>query len=150
MAAEVQAKLKGGEFLITASDPQDVFTPEDFTEEHQMIAQTAQQFMEQDVLPQCEQIEDQDLDLTVGLLRKAATELDLLAIDVPEKYEGLGLDKPSSTIVAEKLSRVGSFAISYGAHCGIGTLPIVYFEPKNRNNNTFPSWPRGSSLPPTP
>ena len=60
MAAEVQAKLKGGEFLITASDPQDVFTPEDFTDEHQMIAQSAQQFVEQEILPQCEQIEHQE------------------------------------------------------------------------------------------
>ncbi|MEE8461047.1 MAG: acyl-CoA dehydrogenase family protein [Acidobacteriota bacterium] len=146
MAAEVQAKLKGGEFLITASDPQDVFTPEDFTEEHQMIAQTAQQFMEQEVLPQCEQLENQDLDLTVALLRKAAAELDLLAIDVPEKYEGLGLDKPSSTIVAEKLSRVGSFAISYGAHCGIGTLPIVYFGTEEQKQQYLPKLAKGELL----
>ena len=146
MAAEVQAKLKGGAFLITASDPQDVFTPEDFTEEHQMIAQTAQQFMEQEVLPQCEQLEHQDLDLTVELLRKAAAELDLLAIDVPEKYEGLGLDKPSSTIVAEKLSRVGSFAISYGAHCGIGTLPIVYFGTEEQKQQYLPKLAKGELL----
>ena len=146
MAAEVQAKLKGGEFLITASDPQDVFTPEDFTEEHQMIAQTAQQFMEQEILPQCEQLEHQDLDLTVELLRKAAAELDLLAIDVPEKYEGLGLDKPSSTIVAEKLSRVGSFAISYGAHCGIGTLPIVYFGTEEQKQQYLPKLAKGELL----
>ena len=146
MAAEVQAKLKGGEFLITASDPQDVFTPEDFTEEHQMIAQTAQQFVEQEILPRCEQIEDQDLDLMVELLRKAAAELDLLAIDVPEKYEGLGLDKPSSTIVAEKLSRVGSFAISYGAHCGIGTLPIVYFGTEEQKQKYLPKLAKGELL----
>ena len=146
MAAEVQAKLKGGEFLITASDPQDVFTPEDFTEEHQMIAQMAQQFMEREILPQCERIEDQDLDLTVELLRKAAAELDLLAIDVPQKYEGLGLDKPSSTIVAEKLSRVGSFAISYGAHCGIGTLPIVYFGTEEQKQQYLPKLAKGELL----
>jgi len=146
MAAEVQAKLKGGEFLITASDPQDVFTPEDFTDEHQMIAESAQQFMEQEILPQCEQIEHQDLDLTVKLLRKAAAELDLLAIDVPEKYEGLGLDKPSSTIVAEKLSRVGSFAISYGAHCGIGTLPIVYFGTEEQKQKYLPKLAKGELL----
>jgi alkylation response protein AidB-like acyl-CoA dehydrogenase len=146
MAAEVQAKLKGGEFLITASDPQDVFTPEDFTDEHQMIAESAQQFMEQEILPQCEQIEHQDLELTVKLLRKAAAELDLLAIDVPEKYEGLGLDKPSSTIVAEKLSRVGSFAISYGAHCGIGTLPIVYFGTEEQKQKYLPKLAKGELL----
>ena len=146
MAAEVQAKLKGGEFLITPSDPQDVFTPEDFTEEHQMIAQMAQQFMEREILPQCERIEDQDLDLTVELLRKAAAELDLLAIDVPQKYEGLGLDKPSSTIVAEKLSRVGSFAISYGAHCGIGTLPIVYFGTEEQKQQYLPKLAKGELL----
>ena len=111
-----------------------------------MIAQTAQQFMEQEILPQCERLEDQDLDLTVELLRKAAAELDLLAIDVPEKYEGLGLDKPSSTIVAEKLSRVGSFAISYGAHCGIGTLPVVYFGTEEQKQQYLPKLAKGELL----
>ena len=101
-----------------------------------MIAQTAQQFMEQEILPQCEQLEDQDLDLTVELLRKAAAELDLLAIDVPEKYEGLGLDKPSSTIVAEKLSRVGSSTMARRGRapaCGsapAGVLMQYAEEPK--------------------
>ena len=142
MESEGKARLKGGEFLISASQPEDVFTPEDFTEEHQMIATTAERFVEQEILPRIEQIEHQDLKLTVELLRKAA-ELDLLAIDVPEKYEGLGLDKPSSTIVAEKLSQVGSFAISFGAHCGIGTLPIVYFGTEEQKQNYLPKLAKG-------
>ena len=145
MAAEVKALPKGGEFLITTSEPEDVFTPEDFTEEHQLIAQTAQQFVEQELLPRSEQIEEQDLELTVELLRKAA-ELDLLAIDVPEKYEGLGLDKPSSTIVSEKLSQMGSFAVSYGAHCGIGTLPIVYFGTEEQKEKYLPQLAKGELL----
>ncbi|MFB3068311.1 MAG: acyl-CoA dehydrogenase family protein [Acidobacteriota bacterium] len=145
MESEVTARLKGGEFLIRASEPEDVFTPEDFTEEHQMIAATAERFVEEEILPRVEQIEHQDLELTVELLRKAA-ELDLLAIDVPEKYEGLGLDKPSSTIVAEKLSQVGSFAISYGAHCGIGTLPIVYFGTEEQKQKYLPKLAKGELL----
>ncbi len=145
MESEVKARLKGGEFLISASEPEDVFTPEDFTEEHQMIAATAERFVKEEILPRVEQIEHQDLELTVELLRKAA-ELDLLAIDVPEKYEGLGLDKPSSTIVAEKLSQVGSFAISYGAHCGIGTLPIVYFGTEEQKQKYLPKLAKGELL----
>ena len=145
MTVGLEKHLKGGEFLIRESAPEDVFTPEDFTEEHQMIAETAQRFVDEELLPQAEQIEEQDLELTVELLRKAAG-LGLLAIDVPEKYEGLGLDKPSSTIVSEKLSQVASFAVSYGAHCGIGTLPIVYFGTEEQKRKYLPKLANGELL----
>ena len=145
MKVSLEKHLKGGEFLIKESEPEDVFTPEDFTEEHQIIAETAQRFVDEELLPQAERIEAQDLELTVELLRKAA-DLGLLAIDVPEKYEGLGLDQPSSTIVSEKLSEVASFAVSYGAHCGIGTLPIVYFGTEEQKHKYLPKLASGELL----
>ncbi|MDA2927964.1 acyl-CoA dehydrogenase family protein, partial [Acidobacteria bacterium AH-259-G07] len=131
--------------LIRASEPQDIFTPEDFTQEHHMIGETTQRFVDQELQPRIEQIEHQEPELTVELLRKAA-ELGLLAIDVSEKYGGLGLDKPSSTIVSEKLSQVGSFAVSYGAHCGIGTLPIVYFGTEEQKQKYLPKLANGELL----
>ena len=146
MATEQARSLaKGGEFLISETPPEDVFTPEDFTEEHQLIAETTQQFVEQEVVPQLEELEKQNLDMVVKLLRKAA-EPGLLAIEIPEKYGGLELDKPSATIVAEKLARSGSFAISYGAHAGIGTLPIVYFGNEDQKKRYLPRLASGELL----
>ncbi len=117
---------KGGSFLLDASPRQDVFTPEDFSEEHELIREMTQQFVEAEVVPRVEEIESKDWEVTTSLLRRCG-ELGLLGIEVPEKYGGESLDKVSAMIVQEQLGRVGSFAVSYGGHAGIGTLPIVYF-----------------------
>lgn len=116
----------GGRFVVEDSDPELVVTPEDFTDEQRMMAEAAQQFMEVELAPRDADIEALNYDLTVELMRKAG-DLGLLGADVPEAYGGLGLDKVSTTILAETLSRSSSFALSVGAHTGIGTLPIVFF-----------------------
>jgi alkylation response protein AidB-like acyl-CoA dehydrogenase len=117
---------RGAHFFVGTIEPDAVFTPEDLTAEHRMIAKTALDFVEGQVLPHAKTLEQQDWGLTVKLLRKAA-DLGLLAADVPEQYGGLGLDKVSSALIQENMTRGGSFALSHGAHVGIGTLPIVYF-----------------------
>ena len=114
----------GGDFLITDATPEEVFTPEDFTEEHRMIMDMAKDFLEKEIKPNVDQLEEKDHDLTLSLLSKAG-ELGLLGTDIPEEYGGIGLDKVSTTIVTEALGVAGSFAVVYGAHTGIGSLPIV-------------------------
>jgi len=118
--------VKGGSFLIEDLEPQAIFTPEDFTEDHRMIGKTARDFIDREVMPKLSQIEEQQWDITLGLMKKAG-ELGLLSVDVPEKYGGLGLDKTSSMLVAEAFGKSGSFAVTYGDQTGIGTLPIVFF-----------------------
>jgi alkylation response protein AidB-like acyl-CoA dehydrogenase len=116
----------GGEFLITDAAPEEVFTPEDFTDEHKMILETAKGFVEKEIQPIIDKLEEKDHDLVLSLLAKAG-ELGLLGTDVPEEYGGLGLDKVSTTLVAEAMGPAASFGVVYGAHTGIGSLPIVYF-----------------------
>src|SRR5690242_2954792 len=105
----------GGSFLIEETAARDIFTPEDLSEEQIMIRDMTEQFVETEVLPQAEKIEHKEWDVTVKLLRRCG-ELGLLGIEVPQKYGGESLDKVSAMIVAEKMSRVGSFAVSYGGH----------------------------------
>src|SRR5204863_5260431 len=122
---------------ISESTPDDVFTPENFTEEHAMIRDMAEQFVTEEVVPQIEKIEHKDWSVTTSLLRRCG-ELGLLGIEVPEQYGGENLDKVSAMIVAEKLARVASFADSYGGHSGIGTLPIVYFDKEEHKRKYLP------------
>lgn len=134
---ELKLGMKGGGFLVEEVSPSDVFTPEDFSEEQKMIAQTVEEFMINDVLPQKERIEKKDLSATIELLKKAA-DLGLCGVEVPEKYSGLGLDKVSAMLVAEKMTKYGSFAVSYGGHTGIGSLPIVYFGSEEQKKKYLP------------
>ncbi len=126
------AKLfKGAEYLITEVTKDDVFTPEDFTDEQRQIGETTEQFVLNEVIPQRERIEHQDLPLTVELMKKCG-ELGLLMIDAPEEYGGLELDKATSMLVAEKLAPAGSLLCTYSAHTGIGTLPLIYYGTKEQ------------------
>jgi len=145
MSTEMNRLAKGSAFLIEETAPTDIFTPEDFTREHLMIAETTRAFVEGEVLPYQEQLEHQDWDLTVKLLRKAG-ELGLLAADVPEEYDGLGTDKVSSALITEYLTRAGSFALSQGAHVGIGSLPIVYFGNEEQKAKYLPKLATGEWL----
>jgi alkylation response protein AidB-like acyl-CoA dehydrogenase len=117
---------KGGSFLIEARSPGDVFTPEDITDQHRLIAQTAQEFIDQEVVPHTQEIEDKKPGLLRELLKKAA-DVGLSATDVPQKFGGLELGKISSIIVSEKMARNGSWAATVGAQAGIGILPIAFF-----------------------
>jgi alkylation response protein AidB-like acyl-CoA dehydrogenase len=137
MAKEPMTLKRGGSFLIEDTSPEDIFTPEDFSEEQTMIRDMTEQFVEEEVLPQVESIERKEWDVTVKLLRRCG-ELGLLGIEVPEQYGGEDLDKVSAMIVAEKLARVASFAVSYGGHSGIGTLPIVYFGTEEHKRKYLP------------
>ncbi|HKQ75540.1 MAG TPA: acyl-CoA dehydrogenase family protein [Blastocatellia bacterium] len=118
--------IKGGSFLFEDRKPGEIFTYEDISEEQRMFARVAEEFMAKEVLPRSEQIYSKDWALTRELLLKAG-ELDLLRIDIPEAYGGLGLDKVSSAYVGEQIAVMPSFGASLGAHTTIGTLPIVYF-----------------------
>ncbi|MBC7472772.1 MAG: acyl-CoA dehydrogenase family protein [Candidatus Sericytochromatia bacterium] len=127
MSSVVTPKIvKGGSFLIQETNPKDMFTREDLTEDQHQIADLTRKFMENEVLPRVEEIENQKWDVTVGLIKKAG-ELGLLSFDIPEEYGGLGLDKTSSMLVTETISMQGSFTVSFGAHTSIGSLPIVFF-----------------------
>ncbi|WP_100407445.1 acyl-CoA dehydrogenase family protein [Bacillus solitudinis] len=138
-------KLVGGSFIIEDVDFRSIVTPEDFSEEQRMIADTTKDFIEGEVLPHDEELEKLDYDLTVQLLQKAG-ELGLLSADVPEPYDGLGLDKVSSTLISERLSKASSFALSLGAHVGIGTLPIVYFGTTEQKKNYLPDLASGRKI----
>ena len=118
--------IKGGEYLIAETACQDVFTPEDFSDEQRQFAETTEQFVESEIVPHLEKIENQEFSLVVEGMRKCG-ELGLLMMDAPEEYGGLELDKASSMLVAEKISVTGSFSVAYAAHTGIGTLPLIYY-----------------------
>ncbi|MBW1783126.1 MAG: acyl-CoA dehydrogenase family protein [Deltaproteobacteria bacterium] len=132
----------GGEFLITDVAPEEVFTPEDFTDEHKMILETAKDFVEKEIQPNIDKLEEKDHDLVLSLLSKAG-ELGLLGTDVPEEYGGLGLDKVSTTLVAEAMGPAASFGVVYGAHTGIGSLPIVYFGNEEQKAKYLPKLASG-------
>ena len=129
--------IKGGSFLIEQRMPEEIFTPEDMTDQHRLIAQTTEEFMQKEVLPRAREIEEKDLPLLRELLRKAA-EIGLAATDIPEKYGGLELDKISSIIVAEGTALNGSWTATIGAQAGIGVLPIAYFGTEEQKTRYVP------------
>ncbi len=128
MAAVIDQRqiIKGGAFLIEERTPEEIFTPEDFTEEHRMIAETTRQFVDQEVMPRVDELEKHDWKLARELVKKAA-DLGLIGANIPEEYGGLGLDQTSSALVGENIGRSASFATTLGAESGIGLLPIIYF-----------------------
>ncbi|QIZ10483.1 acyl-CoA dehydrogenase [Priestia megaterium] len=145
MANQTEKIIKGGSFLIEDISYEQLFTPEDFTEEHLMIAKTAEDFVEKEVVPQLEHLENHEFDRTVKLLKKAG-ELGLLAVDVPEEYEGLALDKITSSLLTEKMAGGGGFSLSHGAHVGIGSLPIVLFGNEDQKRRYLPALASGEKL----
>ena len=123
---QAQQTAAGGQFLTTTIGPNDIFTREDLSEEQRMFGRTAAEFMRGEVLPREARLFAHDWDLTRELLRKAAA-LDLMRLEIPEAYGGLGLSKVSAAYVGEQIAMSPSFAGSLGAHTSIGTLPLVYF-----------------------
>jgi alkylation response protein AidB-like acyl-CoA dehydrogenase len=130
-------KTKGGAFLIEDRKPDEIFTPEDLTEEHLAIARTADEFWAKEVEPNIEAIRHMDPALALKVLRKSA-ELGLTAISIPEKFGGMELDLASAMVVAERLAKDGSYSGWHGAHCGIGTLPILYFGNEQQKAKYLP------------
>ena len=139
MSAVVEEKkmVAGGSFLIEESTPEDIFTPEDFTEEHRMIAETTRQFVDQEVRPAIPDLEKHNWELARELVGKAA-ELGLIGVNVPEEYGGLGLDQTSGVLVGENTGRSASFATTLGAQSGIGLLPIIYFGTETAKQKYLP------------
>jgi alkylation response protein AidB-like acyl-CoA dehydrogenase len=137
-----KVKIAGGSWLLEERNPNEVFTPEDFTEEHQQIAKTAEEFARQEILPAIEKIEHKEYQVTRDLLKKAS-EIGIANIDVPEQYGGSDMDKVSSAIVADRIAVCASFSTSFGGHAGIGTLPIVYFGTPEQKAKYLPKLASG-------
>ena len=131
------AKISGGSFLIEACPPENVFTPEDFTEQHKLIAHTAEEFAVNEILPNIEKMEHKEFSVTRELVKKAG-DLGLSAVDTPEAYGGLQMDKVTSAIIADRLATYGGFSATWGAHTCIGTLPIVYFGTEEQKKKYLP------------
>src|SRR4051812_18670418 len=145
MSNQTNSVMKGGSFLIDDVSFEQVFTPEDYSHEHKLIAKTTEEFVVNRVLPEINYLENQEFDRSVKLLKEAG-ELGLLSADVPEEYGGLGLDKVSSALIAEKMSRAGGFSISHGAHVGIGSLPIVLFGNEEQKQKYLPFLATGEKI----
>jgi alkylation response protein AidB-like acyl-CoA dehydrogenase len=130
-------RTSGGAFLITNPTSDSCFFPEDFTDEHRQIAQTTADFATNEVVPNSDAIEHKDFAVTRRLLKEAA-DLGLTAADIPEEYGGLEMDKATSAIIAENISKQGSFSVVFSAHTGIGTLPLVWYGTEAQKRKYLP------------
>jgi len=128
---------KGGSWLMEDAAASEIFTPEKLSDEHRLIAQTTDEFVDTEVLPKLEQLETKDWDLARRLMRRCG-ELGLLGVNVPEQYGGLDLDKVSSLIVAERIARSASFATSYGGQANLCILPLVLFGTDEQKQQYLP------------
>jgi alkylation response protein AidB-like acyl-CoA dehydrogenase len=140
-----QTLTRGGAFLISPSRPEDVFTPADLTDDQRLIGQTAEEFVANEVMPLVPELEQHKPGLMAQLLKKAG-EIGLLGGGIPEAYGGAGLDKISTTVLAEKLSAYASFAVTQGSHAGIGTVPIVYFGSEEHKRKYLPKIATGELI----
>jgi alkylation response protein AidB-like acyl-CoA dehydrogenase len=136
---------KGGSFLLESPLPSDVFTPADLTDDQKLIGQTAEEFVVKEVLPRVKDLENKKAGLMPSLVKKGG-ELGLMGGGVPEEYGGAGLDKIATTVLTEKLSIYGGFAVTHGAHAGIGTLPIVYFGTEEQKKKYLPKLATGELI----
>ena len=132
-----KTRISGGSFLLENRRPEDVFTPEDFSEQHQLIGQTAEEFAVNEIVPNIEKIEHKDFSVTRELLRKAG-ELGLSSAEIPEAYGGLEMDKVTAAVIADHIAKYAGFATTWGGHTGIGTLPIVYFGTEDQKQKYLP------------
>src|SRR6202163_2769194 len=135
-------KISGGSFLLEERKPEEVFTPEDFTEQHQLIAQTAEEFAVNEILPNAEKMEHKDFSITRDLLKKGG-DLGLSSAEIPEAYGGLEMDKVTAAVIADHIAKYAGFATTWGGHTGIGTLPIVYFGTEEQKKKYLPSLAAG-------
>src|SRR5579863_8285057 len=137
-----QTRISGGSFLLEERKPDDVFTPEDFTEQHLLIAQTAEEFAVNEIVPNIEKMEHKDFSITRNLLKKAG-ELGLSSAEIPEAYGGLEMDKVTAAVIADHIAKYAGFATTWGGHTGIGTLPIVYFGTEEQKKKYLPKLASG-------
>jgi alkylation response protein AidB-like acyl-CoA dehydrogenase len=132
----------GGGFLLETRTPAEIFTPEDLNEDQRQIAATAAQFAREEILPAASAIEAKEPGVLPAIMRKAA-ELGLTSVDIPEEYGGMGMDKVTSTVIADHLSVLASFSTAFGAHTGIGTLPLVWYGTEEQKQRYLPKLASG-------
>jgi alkylation response protein AidB-like acyl-CoA dehydrogenase len=132
-----KTRISGGSFLLETRRPDEVFTPEDFTEQQQLIGQTAEEFTVNEILPNVEKMEHKDFSISRGLLKKAG-ELGLSGVEIPEAYGGLEMDKVTAAVIADHIAQYAGFATTWGAHTGIGLLPLVYFGTEEQKQKYLP------------
>lgn len=130
-------KIAGGSFLLESRAPEEVFTPEDFSDQHRLIAQTAEEFAQNEIVPNVEKMEHKDFAISRELLKKAG-ELGLSGVEIPEAYGGLEMDKVTAAVIADHIAKYAGFATTWGGHTGIGTLPIVYFGTEEQKKKYLP------------
>ncbi len=135
--------IKGGEFIIKKPEPKDVFTLEDLSEDQKMMPDTVKEFADREIWPNKERFEKKDYDLVESLLRKAG-EMGFLGVSIPEEYNGLGMDFTTAMLVCDRISGcTGSFATAYGAHTGIGTMPIYLYGTDEQKQKFLPKLTTG-------
>ena len=137
VSAATKPKISGGSFLLEQRQPSEVFTPEDFSEQHQLIGQTAEEFAVNEIVPNIEKMEHKDFSITRELIKKAG-ELGLSGVEIPEAYGGLEMDKVTAAVIADHIAKYAGFATTWGGHTGIGTLPIVYFGTEEQKKKYLP------------
>ncbi|MFM2249579.1 MAG: hypothetical protein RLZZ358_506 [Bacteroidota bacterium] len=135
--------IQGGEFLVRETPAQDIFIPEEFSEEQKMMAQACQDFIDTEINPNVEKIDSMKHPELVPQLFKKAGDLGLLGIAVPEVYGGLGMSFNTSMLIADIIGASGSFSTTYGAHTGIGTLPILYYGTEAQKQTYLPKLATG-------
>jgi alkylation response protein AidB-like acyl-CoA dehydrogenase len=135
--------IRGGEFLVKETDFNDVFIPEEWNEEQKMIAQMCEDFMKAELFPILEKIDSMKYPELMPELMEKAGELGLLGLSVPEVYGGMGVDFKSSMLATEVLGAGHSFSVAYGAHTGIGTLPLLYYGNEEQKRKFIPKLSNG-------
>jgi butyryl-CoA dehydrogenase len=140
-----KSKIAGGSFLLEERQTSEVFTPEDFTEQHTLIGQTTEEFAINEILPNVERIEHKEFQVTRDLLKKAG-ELGLSGVEIPEAYGGLEMDKVTAAVIADHIAKYAGFATTWGGHSGIGTLPIVYFGTEEQKKKYLPKLASGETV----
>jgi alkylation response protein AidB-like acyl-CoA dehydrogenase len=135
----------GGSFLLEDRSPAEIFTPEDLSTDQRQVAETASRFARETILPAIDQIEAKDPGVMRGLL-VAAAEIGLTAVDIPEAYDGLGSDKTTSALVADHIAICASFSTAFGAHVGIGTLPLVWYGSEAQKQRFLPRLATGELI----
>lgn len=143
MSVATKKSIKGGEFIVRETAAEEVFIPEEFNEEQKMMAQACQDFVDTEITPKVEEIDSmKNPDLVPSIFKKAG-ELGLLGISVPEQYNGMGMSFNTSMLIADIIGSAGSFSTTYGAHTGIGTLPILYYGTEDQKEKYLPKLATG-------
>src|SRR6202167_5339537 len=132
-----KTRIVGGSFLLESRQPEEIFTPQDFSEQHHLIGQTAEEFTVNEILPNVEKMEHKDFSISRALLKKAG-ELGLTSVEIPEAYGGLEMDKVTAAVIADHIAQYAGFATTWGAHTGIGLLPLVYFGTEEQKKKYLP------------